>query len=193
MPHRYTKDQVDFLKNNVKGRSRKELRELFNNEFKLQLSLNQIIAFIKNNKLKNGLDARFKSGNIPFNKGKKGFGGHEPTQFKKGNRPHNYKPIGTERIRSGYVDVKIAAPNIWRAKHLVVWEEANGPVPKGHVVMFGDGNRRNFSLDNLLLIKKGQLTMLNRKSIIRNDAELTKIAIMVAEINKKIYERKKAK
>ncbi|MEN6487843.1 MAG: HNH endonuclease [Smithella sp.] len=65
------------------------------------------------------------------------------TQFKKGNKPANWVPIGTERTnRDGYVEVKIADGRLnknWKAKHIFIWETANGPVPKGHVVIFGDG------------------------------------------------------
>lgn len=33
--------------------------------------------------------------------------------------------------------------------HAVIWTEANGPLPAGHVVMFKDNDKRNFALSNL--------------------------------------------
>ncbi len=36
-----------------------------------------------------------------------------------------------------------------RQLHRVIWEEAHGPIPAGHQVMFKDGNKRNFDLSNL--------------------------------------------
>lgn len=192
MGHRYIPDQVEFLTENVTCRGNAELAEMFNAYFGLNLSIAQIKAFKKNRGLSSGLDGRFKTGHTPFNKGKKGLGGWEPTQFKNGNKPHNYKPVGTERVNGdGYVDIKMADPSKWKAKHIIVWEEHNGPVPKGHVVIFGDGNRRNFDIANLILVSRKQLVRLNQNGLIQNDAELTRTGIIMADIYQKIGERKK--
>jgi hypothetical protein len=191
--HRYTQDQVYFLTKNVKGRSTAELTKLFNKHFGLELKDSQIRSLKKRQGLTSGIDGRFKPGNVPFNKGKEGIGGWEPTQFKKGHKPHNYMPVGSERVSGdGYVDVKVSDPNKWRAKHLLVWEKENGPVPKGQVVIFGDGNRRNFELDNLILVSRKQLAILNQNNLIQDDAELTRTGLIVADIIGKIGERKKA-
>jgi len=192
--HKYTAEQKEFLKANVYGRSHAELTELFNGKFGLQLERSQIAAFIKNNKLNTGRDGRFKSGHVPANKGKKGMGGWEPTQFKKGNRPWNYKPVGTERVNGdGYVDIKVADPNKWKGKHILLWEAANGPVPKGHVVIFADSNKRNFDLNNLLLVSRKELAVLNKHNLIQGETELTKAGVIVADIYLKIGERKRKK
>jgi hypothetical protein len=193
MPHYYTIEQADFLRENVTGRGNTELTQMFNAQFGLDLSVAQIKAFKKNRGLSSGLDGRFKPGHIPFNKGKEGLGGWEPTQFKKGHKPHNYKPVGTERVNGDdYVDIKVADPNKWRAKHILVWEKENGPVPKGHVIIFGDGNRRNFEPDNLILVSRKQLSTLNKNKLIQNNADLTRVGLAIADIYQKISDRKKA-
>lgn len=199
MAHKYTPEQAEFIKKNVVGRSRKELTEMFNSHFGLNLGVNQIAAFIGNHGLKNGLDGRFKPGDVPFNKGKKGisYEGMKATQFKKGNRPANWVPIGTKRIsKDGYIEVKVADGRLnknWKAKHIQVWETANGPVPKSHVVIFGDGNKRNFNLNNLLLVSRAQLARLNQNNLIQDDADLTRTGIIIADIHNKIGERKRTK
>lgn len=63
-------------------------------------------------------------------------------------------PIGKETVWNNYVFVKVAKPDVWRAKHLLIWEAAHGPVPDGHLVMFADGDPRNFCLDNLILVSR---------------------------------------
>ncbi|MEH7459591.1 HNH endonuclease signature motif containing protein [Bacillus sp. JJ1127] len=190
--HRYTEEQTSFIRENIKGRTRKELLEMFNTHFGLELGLNQITAYIKNHGLRSGIDSRFKPGQPSWNKGKKGTGGGGTTRFKTGQRPHNYKPLGSERVNGeGYVDIKIAEPNVWKLKHRLIWEKANGPIPKDHVVIFGDGNRSNFALDNLLLVSKKQLAILNINQLIQNDANLTRVGIVIADIYKKIGDRKK--
>lgn len=185
-PHFYTQEQVDFLKATIKGTSRRELVALFNERFGLELSVSQIVGACKNRGLTNGRDGRFPSGHVPANKGMKGVGGWAPTQFPKGHRPHNWQPAGSERVNGeGYVDIKIAEPNKWRAKHLVLWERENGPLPKGFAIIFADGDNRNFSQDNLVKVSRKELAYLNRNRLISEHAELTKTAITVARIAQK--------
>jgi hypothetical protein len=177
----------------VNGRGNKELLEMFNAHFKLNLTLNQIRAFKKNHGLSSGLTGQFQKGHVPFNKSKKGiFFGGKATQFKKGNKPWNYQPVGSERINTmGYLDVKIADPNKWRPKHLLLWESVHGPVPEGHAVIFGDGNRLNVTLENLVLVSRKQLVRMNQRGLIQNDVELTKTGAIIANIYNKIGERKR--
>lgn len=193
MKHFYTEAEKQFIADNIKGRTRKELCEMFNEYFDLNLGLNQITAYIKNNGLSSGINTRFTKGQDSWNKGTKGIcAGGIKTQFKKGQKPHNYKPVGSERVNGdGYVDVKIADPNKWKAKHRLLWEKENGPIPKGHVIIFGDGNRRNFQQDNLILVSKSQLAILNKNKLIKDNADLTRVGVVIADIYKKIGERKK--
>lgn len=192
-PHKYTEEQRSFIRENIKGTSRKEMTVLFNKRFGTDLKVSQITSFIKRNKLKNGRETKFENGQKAWNKGMKGLNcGGEKGWFKKGNIPHNYMPVGSERVNTiGYVDVKIADPNVWKAKHRIIWEEAIGPVPEGHVLIFGDGNRLNVSLNNLILVSRQQLNNLNRHGLIRNDIELTKTGIIIADLHQKISDRKK--
>lgn len=169
---------------------------MFNAQLGLDLSVRQIKAFKKNHNLSSGLDDQFKPGHIPFNKGKKGLssGGIE-TQFKKGNKPNNWVPIGTERVNGdGYVDIKITDGKLqknWKGKHILIWEATNGPVPNGHAVIFTDRNRRNFDPDNLLLVSRKQLVRMNQRNLIKNDSELTKVGVIIADIYNKIGEKKR--
>jgi hypothetical protein len=139
---------------------------LFNKQFglrgKKKLTLYQIANALKRNSLSNGLPRCFQPGHIPKNKGV-------------------LQPVGTERIDEGYAEVKIARPNVWKLKHHIIWEAAHGPVPKGHVIMFADGNKRNFDQDNLLLVSRKELATMNRFGLIFPDKELTKAGKVVAE------------
>lgn len=194
-PSKELLEKKAFVAAHVKGRSNAELTEMFNKHFGLNFTIKQMMAFKKNHRFSSGLTGRFKKGHEPFNKGKKGltFGGKE-TQFKKGHTPLNYRPVGSERVNvDGYVEIKTADPNKWRLKHRVVWEQANGPLPKGHAVIFGDGNRLNFELDNLILVSRKQLVRLNQNHLIADNAELTKTGLIIADIYSKIGERKKAR
>lgn len=192
--HKYTDEQREFVRDNIKGRTRKEMTEMFNQHFNTDLKVTQITSFIKRNGFISGLDGRFEKGQYAWNKGMKGLNlGGEKGWFEKGQTPHNYQALGSERVNSeGYTDIKVADPNVWKQKHRIIWEKANGPIPKGHVVIFGDGDRRNFELDNLILISRRQLSFMNKKGLIQNDADLTKTGIIIADIYSKMSEIKKA-
>ena len=80
------------------------------------------------------------------------------------------KTLGTERVNGDdYVDIKVAEPNVWEAKHRLIWKKEKGPIPKGHVVIFGDGNRHNFEINNLILVSKKILSVLNGSNLIQNE------------------------
>lgn len=48
--------------------------------------------------------------------------------------------------------------------HVVVWEEANGPVPKGMIVVFKDGDTMNVTLENLEIITRQEAAARTRQT-----------------------------
>lgn len=209
MNRKYTQEHIDFLKENIEGCKIKDLTRMFNSKFGLSISEQAMNSIVYKRGLKNGIDCKikngrtcdgerseFKKGHVPINKGTKGMfnvGGNK-TSFKAGQKPYNYMPVGSERVNGdGYIDIKIADPKTWRAKHILIWEKMHGPVPKGCVVIFADRNNRNFDIDNLLLVTKRELLVLNRKKLIKNDADLTRTGVLIADINIKVAEIKKKK
>lgn len=107
---------------------------------------------------------QFQKGHVPGNKGVKGWqagGRSHETRFKKGNHPQTWQPIGSERINAdGYRDRKVSdtgyPPRDWKGIHRIIWEEANGPIPKGHIVVFRDRDRTHIELANLEMITIGE-------------------------------------
>lgn len=194
--HDYTAEEILYLAAITPGRSYKEITRMFNERFGLSLSRSAISGTIQRCKLKNGRDGRFKPGQIPPNKGLRGisYPGMEATQFKPGNHPQTYKPVGTESERSdGYMWVKVADPKTWKMKHVAVWESVNGPVPEGHVVIFGDGNRQNFDPVNLVLVSRAELLMMNKFGLVGGSAELTMAGKTVANLRMKIAQSRKGR
>ena len=172
-----------------------EITGLFNEKFGTKRTENAI----QQQRCKYGFktDARYywQKGHKPWNKGMKGIDiGGKATRFKKGNRPQTWMPVGSEAIKDGYTKIKVAEPNKWRLKHRIVWEKHHGrPVPPGHAVIFGDGNRCNFDLDNLILVSRAQLAMLNKNRLIQGNADLTRTGVVIADIYQKIGDLKKGK
>lgn len=157
-----------------------------------------------------GARTRFPKGHVPANKGlrRPGWtaGRMKETQFRKGERRgvavDLYKPIGSERIsKDGYLERKThdALPDglsredanrlrqrRWRAVHLLVWEEANGPLPKGFAVMFVNGNKTDTRLENLTLISRADLA--RRNSIHNLPPELKSTIRALGSLKRRIRE-----
>ena len=102
--------------------------------------------------------------------------------FKRGNRPHNAQPVGTEtKEEDGYVWVKIAEPSAWKLKHHIAYGE---PVPTSHKLIFIDGNKYNFERENLKLISDADLMRLNTMN--RFPPDLVRVIKTINKLQRKI-------
>ena len=199
--HRYTEEEHKFLREFIPGHTYKEIVAEYNKTFSEPITETRVKGYMANHKINNGLTGRFKKGNIPHNKGKKGVcaKGCEKTWFEEGHLPHNTKPVGYERItKDGYIEVKIkmrpSHPNCndnFKAKHHIVWEEAHGPILKGYKLTFLDGDKQNCSLENLALITNAEHLELTRRGLRTEYPELTKTGILVARASETARKRKK--
>jgi transposase-like protein len=146
--------------------------------------MKKMLAITNKNLLESGKVHRFKKGNVSWNKGKY-MRVSQSTEFKKGQMPHNYRPVGSERItKDGYMERKIADPKKWKAVHIIVWEEVNGPVPPRHKVLFKDNNKLNVSIDNLLCVSNEEV--MKRNSIHRYPTEIVKAIKTISKLKKTI-------
>ena len=109
-------------------------------------------------------ETSFKKGHVPWSKGTKGVLKPNKTSFKKGNIPHNTREMYSERLsKDGYIEIKVGI-NKWVGKHRYIWEQHyKKKVPKGYAVLFLDGDNRNFEIDNLKIISRGALLILDRR------------------------------
>lgn len=140
-----------------------------------------------------GAEHRFRPGMASWNKGKKGWqagGRSAETRFKPGNRPHTWVPIGTEQIRDGYLWRKVTdghGRHDWRQVHVMLWEQHNGPVQKGMILVFRDRNKQNIQLDNLELITRAENC--RRNSIHRYPPELKQAIRGLKKLKRTIEEK----
>lgn len=195
--HKWTDEQYQFLADNIKGTPYKKMTEMFNAHFNTDLSVQKVNAALQRKGLTNDLKTTFAKGHTPFNKGLKGWqagGNSRKTQFKKGRVSENYKPLGSERIdkRYGYTLIKIGKPDIWEAKHHYIWKRSGREIPENSVLIFADGDKTNVTLDNLMLISRGQLAVMNRHNLMYKDKELNKVALNIVEMMMKIKERRRS-
>lgn len=103
---------------------------------------------------------------ITFNSG----GRSAETHFRPGRVPQNALPVGTELVDSdGYRKRKIGSDaakgrsrDNWKFVHVIVWEQHNGPLPKGHIVRFRDGDIENLDPGNLVGVSRAEHVVINR-------------------------------
>ena len=141
---------------------------------------------------------RFKKGHVPHNKGKQfpPTGRSKETQFKKGNVPHCWKPIGTERIaKDGYIERKVSDTRTrkdWVPVQNIVWMQAHGEIPKGHIVVFRNRNKTDFRLENLELISRQE--NMRRNSIhTKYPLEIQQVVQLRGALNRQIRKLEKQK
>ena len=179
-----TPEQHAWLERNAAGRTRPELSALLQSEWSVEMTVAQVHSYLQNHKIRTGVNARFKPGVASYRppKGRRASPG---TEF-------NWKPVGSERVNvDGYVEIKVKEPRTWRLKHQIIWEQQHGPRPKGHAIIFADGDRLNLSPDNLLLVSRHALLVLNRLGLMGQDANLNRTSGITAELIAEIERRQK--
>lgn len=145
--HRFTPEQDMWLKQHIEDcDSYKHLTEMFNEHFRVTVG-NYSLS-----------DRCIKQLHIHRNA--------NAGMFKKGEQNAKIYKIGDERIYNGYVWIKIndiqhkgkvTMKNFcenWIQKQRYIYELHYGKIPKGYIVIFLDGNNRNFSPDNLYCISR---------------------------------------
>ena len=139
-----------------------------------------------------GKATQFQKGQAPPNKGQKMskdlYQKVAKTMFKKGNKPMNTQPIGTIHQRSDksgkmYLYIKLADSN-WQLLNRYTWEQYHGPIPKGLIGAYKDGNYLNNDINNLMLLTKKE--NMARNTIQRLPKELQQVMRLKCKLINKI-------
>jgi hypothetical protein len=204
MRRKWTKEELEYVKLNYSDKYTKEIAAAIDRSERavyqaaINLNLRKSPDFIKISlereaeKLKVlGAASRFKPGNISHNKGQKMskemYEMVKVSMFKKGNEPHNMKYDGHERKdKDGYVYVRIAKAK-YVLKHRYVWEQQNGPIPKGNIIIFKDRDKSNIKIDNLQMITK--LENMQRNTVTKYPLELQKLIKLNNKLKTTLHEK----
>ena len=146
-----------------------------------------------------GKATRFQPGNSAWNEGMKGLqlgGRSAETQFKpgqvNGRAAQLVQPVGAERVTDdGIRQRKIRADGPlhrrWKSVHSIVWEEAYGPIPAGHIVVFLPGaDRETIVIENLELITRAE--GMKRNTIHNYPPEVKSVIRLVGKLKRTIKE-----
>lgn len=142
-----------------------------------------------------GIAFRFKKGNIPWNKGLKIVCSEacKATWFPLGHLPVNTKYNGCVVTRKNskrrpYKWIRISQAN-WIMLHVKIWEDANGPVPNGKIIVFKNGDSLNCELENLEMISRSENMM--RNTIQRYPEDLRRSMRALGKLKRMINEKDK--
>ena len=190
----YTPEMHQWLATHAPDNDRTGLTQRFNEHFKTDKTLRAIQAYCKRKGWKSSHNGQFKPDQPSWNTGKAGKGICKPNSgsFKKGSLPHNTKPVGSERICKvdGLILVKIKpGTHSYKHKHRVIWEQAHGKIPKGHIITFIDGNPLNCVLENLEMITRQEHIARNRIKLNQYPEQLKPSLKLIAKIEVTISEK----
>ena len=182
-------EYVQFMKEYIPGHTESEIRDAFDQKFHIVMNRAQIKNFKTRFDLRSGtMGGQFLKGQVSHNKGQKMspdvYKRCAPTMFKKGQVPINHKEVGSERINvDGYTEVKVAEPNRWKLKHRMLYEHYTGEkLSSNDAVIFLDGNKQNFNIDNLFKLSRAALVRYNQDHIYNSDPNISLAAAQIATI-----------
>ena len=168
MSKRLSPKIINWLKVNVPGRPWKEVFELFQKEFPdFVWTVDAMKNACYQRNIRNGILVSPESKKYWFK-----------------------KPLGSEFKIKGYVMVKVKMDGSrydkWKPKQVHIWEQHNGPLPKGYIITFIDGDKSNLNINNLACIKKSVNGAMNIKSLRSESPELFKVRVAQIELDQKI-------
>ena len=201
---RYPQGMYEFIRDNSWGVSSKEMARMTNEKFGTNWTQTGMKQFRQRHGIKSGVTGWYRKGNPPATKGKKQSEYCSPeaierskkTRFKKGNIPHNTLPVGTIRA-NGHGDLIVKVQETggqwerWRYLSRVVWEQHNGPIPEGMAVSFKNGDRSDCSIENLMLISRGENAALTRMHYRFEDPEMTEVGLNIVRLRQAAAKKKR--
>jgi len=165
----------------------KEYLEVFANKYTIKELLPKVNKIFDENYTKSELQKYLIRNKIKYK--------YEYENKSNNNAGRNYE-IGTEYTKpDGMVMIKVA-PNKWEYKQRYIYEQYYGiKVKDNEHIIFLDGNKNNFNIDNLYKATNeecgyiGAFKINNKLTI--NDKEITKTLLLMAKNNFKIKEIRK--
>lgn len=185
---------IDYIKNHCEGIGIAETTKKVNEFYGYQkVTTSTVRAIRKNHDIPSGYDAKYKIGQVSHNKGKKmdpeTYERMKHSFFKKGEVPANYLSVGSVVINTeGYLMIKIkdygTTRERWKYVQRAIYEKYIGEIPEGYLVSFKDGNKLNFSLDNLICINQKENAVL--KNYRGKDPEIMDAAVAMVKLKSAI-------
>ncbi len=184
---KYKEEHIEYLK---ELRAKYELlivAEKFNKKFGANISASALGSFCKKHGIFAGKPGKFQKGHIPHTKNRspkdwmseEGYKNFQKSIFHYGIHRRHF-PVGHERLgMDGYIWIKIEEPRKWMQKHRYIYEQHYGiTLKKGEKVIFLDGNKNNFNINNLQIVSNQEMFFINTNNLYSSNPEITKTGIL---------------
>lgn len=169
----YTQEKINYIKSIFRGHLRREVIEMYNKKFNENMTFNEYMAFRKKYGLKNEVNQKFDGSNI---------------------NPNPPAPIGHEIIyyNKGLKRIKVkVGENKWVEKTRYIYEQHYGKIPDNCFIIFLDGNRDNYNIENLKCITTKQHRTMAGNKLYFGNKDLTETGIDVAKLMIKTKDKRK--
>lgn len=100
------------------------------------------------------------------------------------------KPIGSESNpdKNGLVRIKISEKQ-WVYKQRYIYEQHHGKIPKGYKVVFLNGDKTDYDINNLAIAPSKDVLLAYSKELTSTDREITKLGLQVSHLMNKTKEQ----
>ena len=187
----WTDDDIRTLRDIYPGQDNETIGQIMDRSWSAIQNMAVKLGLKKSNSFMASPMCRFQKGQKAWNLGVTGYMGANKTSFRKGNKPQTWRPIGSERMsKDGTFERKVSDTGTkrdWRPVKDLIWEEDNGPVPKGMFVVHKDKNRENFDPENLELVNRAE--NMRRNTYHRYPKEIAKLIQLRGALNRQINKR----
>ena len=99
--------------------------------------------------------------------------------------------VGSQNKRMRFVKVsneicsgenRKRAPYQWEKKHLLLWRNAYGEIPKGYKIVFLNGDTLDCRLENLYMVSDAVNMLMVKYGLYSQYSEITKTGILLCEL-----------
>lgn len=200
----FPKELYSYVEEHSWGTSSADLARMVNEKFGTHFTPKRMKDFRIQHGIKGGEKGWYQVGRSPGNKGRKQSEYCSPeaieasrrTQFKKGQKPIDEKPVGTIVVTcKGYKKIKVQMEGSiwerWRPLHRWVWEQHFGEIPKGKEILFKDGDRLNCDIGNLMLATHSEKRIMKNRGYHSEDPELAEAAVYMVRLSLEAKKRRK--
>lgn len=193
---KFTKEQEEFIHKNAPTMYRRILVDALNKAFGTNFPYTTVKSYCVRHKLTApGGDGKFTSDSANWQRGlsKEEFKAHYSEEsFKKMTSPmlesNRIHKIGDVVIRHDrkyiYINEDYGKPINQRIQEYgrYLWEQVNGPIPDGFMIVYLDGDYMNCTIDNLICVPKKYRAFLMHNSWWNSPAEIKAAALKWCEL-----------
>lgn len=179
---RWTKEMLDFLRTNYEKYPYTKLTNLINSEFNIKTTPSSVEHKVNRlglKKSKEAISRMAKSKNST------------KYWFLPGHVSKLRAPIGYERVdRHGFIWVKEKDPDVFESKHRIIYKQHYGEIEEGINIVFLNGNKNDFRIENLVPLTNSELAIFNGTRIKVNGIdEIGQIKLAITKARSLIFKK----